>query len=427
MTGIKLARPIEAPIVKGGVTPFLTKLPPVAERMLGLSTGLPVQMDSLGLDVLPEFSLDSQVVETTFDTVVSDYTAVLDNLPPDMLANTEFLQPVGVGRFLNNAWQAVKSASKPGSPIVQTLGYVVPAVPIVIAGAVLLTGSSQAELIPAPLLGMIPFAILSPLVSAGGGEKITTYTRHPIVTGRSLRKILSLLRSATNKFNRLARSGQSASVREVPVLDVDGLVRGSVPRSVLSVGEGDSSFVHKLIELRAKHLGKASGNLSPEETPYFAVDRIYPDENGQFIAPRVIAEDRRPSIVYSSNPYHSQHPAHYRQGHAQDFELIDPKTSERMQFDEVVSLVSVGRFMQEEFMRSEKAGRLLLLNLLNHTKPGGYLRIVPVSVPLFGGKAFRKKLNDTLSDLQNEGVIDFYNPPSFRNNFLIIRKAEPLE
>ncbi len=418
MTRIKpySLKPLDVPIVHGGVVPFIRSLPVTGEKVVDVHLGLPINADLANGEMIPEAAINLYASESVFVSAASDFTEALETLPPELFSSVDTLPTVGTSRF--------QDLFRSTGPVVRALSYAVPILPLVITGAALLTGSSQTELTPAPLLGVLPFAILSPLMGTGGGEEIITYSRHPIVTGRSIRKILRLLKSATTKFNKLASSG---SVREVPILSVDGLVGGPVPRSVLSVGEGDSSFVHRLIELRAKHLGKASGGLSPVEAPYFAVDRVYPDEQGQFIAPRVIAEDRRAAVVYSSNPYHSQHPAHYRQGHAQDFKLMDPMTGELMQFDEVVSLVSVGRFMHEEFMRSEEAGRLLLLNLLNHTKPGGHLRIVPVTVPLFGGKAFRKRLNDTLSDLQNEGVIDFYNSVSFRNNFLIIRKAEPVE
>lgn len=290
-----------------------------------------------------------------------------------------------------------------------------------------------------PNIGIPPTAALesyqntSEMASASSADNASPIAQkdvlhhvHPIVTGRSFWSVMWSLRYFSWKAERMAKKMNCANPHTLQFPKLKELIER--PISILSIGEGESNFIQTLIKKRASYLGMSEKNITPDYAPYFAVDVIYRD--GGYNASIVTAQNRVMATHISKPQFAIKYHQHYHPGYAQDFRLRQTSTGKLMLFDEIFSSVSVGKFICWTFLSSEENGKQLLTNILDHLKPGGFLRIWPVTTPdsIFSRNkddtaTFIKRLNSTLAELRKADIIDFHNPIGFLSSYLIMRRG----
>ena len=244
-------------------------------------------------------------------------------------------------------------------------------------------------------------------VNSGKKEDARTFI-HRYVSARSFRNIVKKLVSiSTSKASTVSR------------FDVEDVITNG--RRVLSLGEGGSSFVATMIQSRAEYLGIEDSEITFENVPFMALDIMYGEKRDDgwvypFTYGGSFGQNREASLaamqvipgMQQGRVYQDKYPANYFHGFVNDFNIIDPKTGERILFDEIVSLVCLGALLNNFFEKSEEEGEAVLRNIVMHLRPGGIARIYPLNHTLFN-PVFRAKLNNALAKMKAEGLIETYN------------------
>jgi hypothetical protein len=227
---------------------------------------------------------------------------------------------------------------------------------------------------------------------------------HSKITGRSVPSILQ-------QFDRGTVDTVGGAVVDPlrQLLSVmEGAVEGSA--SVLSLGEGRSSFIYQLLGER-KYFLTLSGQDADDLGNIHAVDVSYPAYDG-----RSVIDTRPPDsgVVAGLDRYDSQmlpvirqYPSNY---HSQLFQQLDIRDSsgQPMQFSAIVSTFALSYVLLASSPPDEM--RPLLERVLTHLAPGGMILMTPVPQLTPADQAARiTAYNEIMDDLRTQGAIADYN------------------
>jgi len=197
---------------------------------------------------------------------------------------------------------------------------------------------------------------------------------HPCVSTRPGTKVTRQLET----LNALLRSDPAH--RGFPLYDEKPIIKGQ--RSILSLGEGRSTFIARLLQKRAGAVGArpALPSILAYDVAYDAA--LAREYDVRFVRPRPKLSD------------------HYVAGLFQDLDLRDPK-GQRLQFDTIVSSWSLAYVVNNADVVQ---GRQILDRVIDHLKPGGALYL-----PGDWGLSERK-MGPVLRELRETGRIRAYEP-----------------
>ena len=199
---------------------------------------------------------------------------------------------------------------------------------------------------------------------------------------------------------------------------MEGAVAGST--SLLSLGEGRSSFVYQLLGER-KYFLTLSRQNADDLNNIHAVDVSYPLVEGRsLIDPRqpdtadVAALDRYDIHML---PVIRQYPSNY---HSQLFQQLDIRDSsgQPIQFSVIVSTYALSYVLLKDIPPKEM--RPLIERVLTHLAPGGMILMTPIPRPRasLDMEAQIAAYNEIMDDLRNQGAITDFNrvDRDFRKN-----------
>lgn len=228
---------------------------------------------------------------------------------------------------------------------------------------------------------------------------------HHKITGRSMASVLRLFdRGVVNTV----RGMEVDPLRQL-LRAMDGAVEGRT--SLLSLGEGRSSFVYQLLGERKYFLTLSQQDDDKIENIH-AVDVSYPRHAG-----RSIIDRRRPELAPVADldrydvqmlPIVEQYPLNY---HSQLFQHLDIRDSsgQPMKFSMIVSTFALSYVLLADSPSSEM--RHVLERVLTHLAVGGVVLMTPV--PQLGAPAdLRSRIavyNAVMDDLQSKGTISDFN------------------
>jgi hypothetical protein len=206
------------------------------------------------------------------------------------------------------------------------------------------------------------------------GRGLRGLSVQPCVSTRSGAKVTHQLAELNERL------GMSSLNTALPRYDEEAIVNGK--KSLLSLGEGKSTFVSRLVEKRHRTVGKQRGL-----PPILAFDLAFDS---------ALAKEYQ--VPYAQPP--RELADHYVAGVFQDLDLRDQK-GRRRQFDTVVSSWSLA-FVVNRARVSE--GRNILERVVDHLRPGGAL-FLP------GDWGFSQRgVVPLLEDMRKAGLIRAYDP-----------------